>query len=47
MILTAEGAETVYVNAACFARQGDAVECGAIIHEGSPNVFVGAYCPRA
>ncbi len=45
-ILTAEGAETVYVNAACFARQGDAVECGAIIHEGSPNVFVGGPTAR-
>ncbi len=40
-ILIAEGSESVFVNQAVFARKGDAVECGALIHGGSPDVFVG------
>ncbi|THJ31584.1 sugar-binding protein [Lampropedia aestuarii] len=40
-IFIAEGAETVFVNQAVFSRKGDAVECGAVIQDGSPDVFVG------
>ena len=40
VIFIAEGSKTVFVNGVNFARKGDAVECGAIIFDGSPNVFV-------
>lgn len=38
----AQGSETVALNGHRMARVGDGGECGFIIGEGSPNVFVGA-----
>jgi RHS repeat-associated protein len=37
----AVGPKQTVINAALAARKGDKVVCGATIHEGSPNVFIG------
>jgi len=38
----AQGSQTVWINGHRLARVGDQGECGFVIGEGSPNVFVGA-----
>ncbi|AVS67954.1 sugar-binding protein [Paracidovorax avenae] len=37
----AQGPRQTLINDALAARKGDKVVCGAVIHEGSPNVFIG------
>lgn len=39
--VTSEGSSTVFVNGKALARIGDALDCGDIISQGSPNIFVG------
>ena len=37
----AEGSDSVYINSQPAARNGDKINCGGSIMEGSPNVFIG------
>jgi uncharacterized Zn-binding protein involved in type VI secretion len=38
---TASGSSSVFVNGKPAARLGDAVACGSVIAQGSPDVFIG------
>lgn len=40
--MIAEGSETVFVAGKNVARKGDKTTCGAVIQNGSPNVFIGS-----
>lgn len=40
--MIAEGSETVFIADKNVARKGDKTTCGAIIQNGSPNVFIGS-----
>lgn len=40
--MVAEGSETVFVAGKNVARKGDKTTCGAVIQNGSPNVFIGS-----
>lgn len=36
------GSDSVFVNGVPMARIGDAVACGSVVAQGSPNVFAGS-----
>lgn len=44
--LVAEGSTNVFINGLPASRKKDAVTCGAIIDDGSPNVFIGGGTER-
>lgn len=39
--VTSSGSSTVFINGKAAARLGDSIECGSIIAQGSPDVFIG------
>ena len=39
--ITSGGSSTVFINGKPAARIGDALDCGDVIAEGSPDVFIG------